>query len=326
MLLLLTGATGKVGNHFLNRLLADPAWSHARVRALCHNRVVPETDRVEVARGTIADRDTVDHVMAGVTHIVHLATCKETPEDAMDVSVKGMFWLLEAARQSQDFQQFVHIGADAGIGHFFYRYAEPVTEQHPHQAYPGCYPLSKVLEEVMIEQYYVQYDLPGCCLRPPWIQEKDDFKYTLSFGEDVFGGPRWRDMVGAERADMYVSDGTVPLLLDSAGVPLKRNFIHVDDLASAILAALDNPAAHQELFNISMDEPVDYAEVAAHLRRTRGLPSVNIPSEYESTWLDNTKAKFLLGWRPRYDLARLIDEAWDYQRPADDPRKIWYPG
>ena len=35
--------------------------------------------------------------MAGVTHVVHLATCKETPETVMDVTVKGMFWLLEAS-------------------------------------------------------------------------------------------------------------------------------------------------------------------------------------------------------------------------------------
>ena len=57
----------------------------------------------------------------------------------------------------------------------------------PHTAYPGCYALSKVLEEVMLEQYGVQYDLDGCCLRTPWIMEKDDFRYQLSFGEDVFG-------------------------------------------------------------------------------------------------------------------------------------------
>ena len=37
-------------------------------------------------------------------------------------------------------------------------------------------------------------------------------------------------------------------------------------------------------------------------------------------------AKFLLGWRPEYDLSRVIDGAWDYQRAADDPRVIWYPG
>ena len=26
--------------------------------------------------------------------------------------------------------------------------------------------------------------------------EKDDFKAQLSFGDDVFGGPRWCDLVG----------------------------------------------------------------------------------------------------------------------------------
>jgi UDP-glucose 4-epimerase len=44
------------------------------------------------------------------------------------------------------------------------------------------------------------------------------------------------------------------------------------------------------------------------------------------TWLDNAKAKFLLGWRPEYDLKRITDAAWDYQRPPDDPRVVWYPG
>ena len=76
----------------------------------------------------------------------------------------------------------------------------PVTETQKHSAYPGCYALSKVLEEVMLEQYYIQYDLNGCCLRAPWIMEKDDFKYQLSFGEAVFGGPRWIDLVGPAQA------------------------------------------------------------------------------------------------------------------------------
>jgi nucleoside-diphosphate-sugar epimerase len=42
--------------------------------------------------------------------------------------------------------------------------------------------------------------------------------------------------------------------------------------------------------------------------------------------MDNSKAKYFLGWRPRVDLAKLIDGAYDYKRSADDPRKIWYPG
>jgi nucleoside-diphosphate-sugar epimerase len=156
--------------------------------------------------------------------------------------------------------------------------------------------------------------------------EKDDFKCTLSFGEDVFGGPRWRDLVGPEQADAYYKSGAVPLMLDPDGHSVKRNFVHVSDLADAILKALDNPRARQETFNICMDEPVDYQQVADYLRQTRGLPCVEIKTPYHSTWLDNTKAKFLLGWRPRYDLKRLIEEAWTYQRDAADPRQIWYPG
>jgi UDP-glucose 4-epimerase len=118
----------------------------------------------------------------------------------------------------------------------------------------------------------------------------------------------------------------VPLLHDADGNALKRNFVHVADLVQAISMALDNPVTRGKLYNISMDEPVDYAAVAAHLGKTRGLASIDIPSSYHSTWLSNSKAKFELGWRPHYDLARLIDAAWSYQRAADDPRRIWYPG
>lgn len=324
--LLITGATGKVGQAFLPRFLDDERFARWQVRALCHNRALQETARLTSVRGNIADRDDVARAMQGVTHVLHLATCKETPEHVMDVTVKGLFWLLEAARSSSDFQQFVLLGGDAGMGHFFYPHLMPVTESQRHSAYPGCYALSKVLEEVMLEQYYIQYGLNGCCLRAPWIMEKDDFKYQLSFGEDVFGGPRWRDLVGAEAADRYVATGTVPVMLDPSGRPVKRNFVHVHDLVDAILLALDHPGARQQTFNVCMDEPVDYRALAEYLAATRQLPRVDVPTPYHSTWLDNAKAKFTLGWKPKYDLRRMTDEAFNYVRAADDPRKIWYPG
>jgi nucleoside-diphosphate-sugar epimerase len=66
--------------------------------------------------------------------------------------------------------------------------------------------------------------------------------------------------------------------------------------------------------------------VAAYLKATRGLPSIDIPSGYHSTWLDNSRARLELGWRPAYDLPRLIEAAWGYERAPDDPRRIWYPG
>jgi UDP-glucose 4-epimerase len=326
MLILVTGATGKVGRTLVSRLLADEKLSESRIRALCHNRLLPERDRVEVVRGSIADREVVEVAMAGVTHVVHLATCKETPEDVMDVTVKGLFWLLEEFRNSPTARQFILIGGDAGVGHFHYRHEGPITESTPHTAYPGCYALSKVLEEVVLEQFGVQYGTNGCCLRAPWIMEKDDFRYTLSFGDDVFGGPDWKTLVPKADAERYRQEGTVPLLRDADGRPLKRNFVHVDDLVAAVIAALDNPRAERQLFNICMDEPVDYGELAAYLNRTRGLNSINIPSQFHSNWMDNSKAKYYLAWRPEYHLERLVDSAWDYARSSDDPRKVWYPG
>lgn len=327
MRILVTGATGKVGQALLPQLLDSTAHTDTEVIALCHQRLPPPHPRLEIVHGSIADRDTAARAIAGVDHVVHMATCKETPEAVMDVTVKGLFWLLEEARGSSTLKQFMLIGGDAAVGHFFYPRSTPVTEGQPHSAYPGCYALSKVIEEVMLEQYRIQYELPCCCLRAPWIMEKDDFKYSLSFGDDMFGGPKWNELVDANKAREYHAQGTVPLMQDEDGRPIRRNFVHLNDLVSAILAAIARPeTANGHTLNIAMDEPVDYGEVAAYLKRTRNLESVTIRTPYHSTHLDNSKAKRILDWIPTVDLESLIDGAWNYERTDNDPRKIWYPG
>ena len=80
MKILLTGATGKVGTHFLRRFLEDEKFSEATVKALCHNRLLEETSRLEIIRGSIADRNLVAEAINGVTHVLHLATCKRLPK------------------------------------------------------------------------------------------------------------------------------------------------------------------------------------------------------------------------------------------------------
>ena len=117
--------------------------------------------------------------MEGVSHVVHLATCKETPDEIIDVSVKGLFWLLEEFRRSQSARRFILIGGDAGVGHFFHRHDGPITEATPHMAYPGCYVLSKVLEEVVLEQFGIQYDIDATANKiraipplSPWLAER----------------------------------------------------------------------------------------------------------------------------------------------------------
>ena len=76
----------------------------------------------------------------------------------------------------------------------------------------------------MVSQFVIQYGINACCLHAPWIMEKDDFKFSLSFGDDVFGGPKWKEMVSPVVAARCQRDSIVPLLLDAHGKPLKRNF------------------------------------------------------------------------------------------------------
>ena len=324
MRILVTGATGKVGQALLAQV--RQSYPQATVRALLHSRDLAAQPWLETLKGSLSDRAVAEAAVRDCTHVVHLATCKETPDDVMDVTVKGLFWLLEAWRENPVAERFLLVGGDAAVGHFFYDHGGPVTEATPLRAYPGCYALSKVLEEVMLTQVGIQYGIDWCCVRAPWIMEKDDFRYTLSFGKDLFGGPDWSELAGPELAAEARKTGAVPILQDEDGVAIKRNFVHVSDLVSAILIALTAPVARQRLYNISMNEPVDYDEVAAILAETQGLPSVPVRSPYRSTWLSNARARAELGWRPVYDTRRLVTESWAYTRAPDDPRRVWYPG
>lgn len=326
MKILLTGATGKVGQHLMQALLQESRFAGSEVVALCNHRMLPPMDRVEVVKGSLADPDAVSAAMKGATHVIHMAAVKETPEQAIDVALKGMFLLLEEARRSRIFRQFILIGGDCSVGHFFHGYDGPITEASPRRAYAGCYALTKVLEEVMLEQVQIQYGLDGCILRAPWIMEKDDFRYALTFGPDQFGGPAWATLMQPKDIAAAADGSAVPLMLDRTGSALQRNFVHVTDLVRAILQVLDNPAARQKLFHIAMDRPVDYGELAAILARTRQMRPIEIATPFFSNWLDITAARSALGWEPAVDLEAMIDMAWAWEREESDPRKVWYPG
>ena len=70
---LVTGATGKVGRVFIERLLADPKFDSFVVRALCHNREPDPHERIVNIHGSIEHREAVEAAMDGVTHVIHLA-------------------------------------------------------------------------------------------------------------------------------------------------------------------------------------------------------------------------------------------------------------
>ena len=97
----------------------------------------------------------------------------------------------------------------------------------------------------------------------------------------------------------HKENGTVPIMMDPQGEPVQRNFVHVEDLVAAILLAIQHPKAKQELFNICMDEPVDYGNVAKHLfknprsaqRFSRHLLQKHLAGQYKGQippWMETT--------------------------------------
>lgn len=326
MHILVTGASGKLGRRVVKRLLNEQAFSKATITAATFSRDLDIADpRLQVAKGDLSDRDFVRNIMQGTTHVLHMATCKELPDVIMDVSVKGMFWLLEEFRL-QGGEYFLMIGGDAAVGHAHFEASEPITEEFAHKAYPGCYALSKVLEEVMLSQACIQYGIEGCCLRAPWLIADDDLRYALTFSEDVFGSPRWCDEIDPELAKHYASEQRVPLAIATDGAPLKRGMLAVDDLVNAILCALIVQPKGCETYNIAMDEPFDYGEAARHLKSNFGLDAIEVQTNLHSVTLDNSKAKRELGWTPKHDTRSLVDSAWNFQRSSGTREAATYPG
>ena len=52
MKILVTGATGKVGQAFIQRFLAER--DDGSIRAFCHNRMLKSRDRLDVVQGSLA--------------------------------------------------------------------------------------------------------------------------------------------------------------------------------------------------------------------------------------------------------------------------------
>ena len=317
MLALVTGATGKVGRHFIERFLDEERFSAARLRALCHNRMLDAHDRVDVVRGILPSRTDVEAAMQDVTHVLHLATCKETPDDVMDVTVKGLFWLLEAFRTSA-YSAAIHPDRRRRRGRPLLLRSR--RADHRGDAAPR---LSRLLRAVQGARRgdaaaicaSSTASMAAACARPgSWRRTTSNIRSPSA--TTCSAGRSGRTRCRREAAAAYRASGAVPLLLDADSEPLKRNFVHVDDLVAAILAAIDNPNARGELFNICMDEPVDYGEVAA-LSRRDAQPSGRRDTEPLSirTGWTTPRRSFMLGWRPQYDLKKLIDSAWDYVRP-----------
>lgn len=306
------GGSGKLGQALIQHFQAQGLG----IRALVHRTPIA-LPGVESIPGDVRHLADVQAVCAGADGVLCLATMKEDPETFFDVSLKGTFNILEACRDSA-VKQLILAGGDAACGIWFYPHPVPIDEQHPLMAYPGYYAFSKVMEEVMFQQYHIQYGVPTCTLRMSWIFEKADVLNHLSLRNlnPAEKGHGWDDYLTDElRAVIAAGGNRVPVLVNGEGVPYTRHIVHLDDVVQAFELALGNHAAIGETFNIAAPRAFRYDEAAAYLAPKVGLETAEIvASGYHSFEINVNKARDVLGYAPQYDIFGIIDAALAWQQ------------
>jgi nucleoside-diphosphate-sugar epimerase len=315
---MVTGASGKLGGPVCAALVR----AGYQVVATRHRQPVAVPGVREVPLD-LADAAAVAAAVAECEAVIHLATCKEDRNGVIDVSARGTFNLLDATLHTKSLKRFVLASGDAVNGIYFNPQPVPIREDVPLVAYPGYYPLSKVIEEAMTQQFFHQAGVPTVILRMSWIHAEDDILTHLTVAGEQFGVPVWRELMTAEQQARYASgrDAAVALRHPN-GRPMRRHIVAVEDCVQAHLLALEREDVAGQTFMIAMNDPFDYVEAAAYAAKKLEIDVLDLVDPVGQDFaIDVSKARYVLGYRPQFDIFRLIDQAIDFRRSGDARRQ-----
>lgn len=253
MNILITGATGFVGSHVAERLIADGHRVRALIRGTSDLKWLKGLD-IEFVKGNMLGFTSLKEAMQGIEAIVHIAgvTASNTKQGFIDGNVNATIGLLEAAKQfAPQLQRFVHISSQTAGG------PSPDgilrTEDTPPSPIT-TYGKTKLAAEEAVVRY--GESIPYVILRLPVIYGPRD-SAVLTFFQTVAKGIK--PLIGF--SDKYV------------------NLLHVKDIAESISLALSSEIAKSRLYNIGSLEHKNWrelSEIAAKIMGKRGL-FINIP-------------------------------------------------
>lgn len=320
---LVTGASGKIGRNLIPALLER---GYA-VRAI-QNRTPVEQKGVEIVCGTVSDYALCAKALDTCDAICHLATTKEDKPGFIDVSIRGTWNLLEAAKECGHIRQFVMSSGDAAMGIFYYPQPVPISETMPLRAYPGIYAFSKVIEDTMVMQYGIQYSLPCTILRFSWIYDEDDVLCHMTLRPPDFGSP-WKSLAKTAGQKKFFEGNLegAGCLRHPDGAPFKRHVVGVKDVVQSFLLALGNPRAVGETFHIAAPAPFSYDVVARYVGEKLGVPVVDFElADGHDFEIDISKARCVLGYRPEQDVFALVDVAVEFHKAGKVRADVKYRG
>jgi UDP-glucose 4-epimerase len=315
-----TGGAGYIGSHTLRALRAagyEVVVYDSLVKG--HREAVGDVPLVvgELADGAALDRLFQEHRPAAV---VHFAAFIEAGESVVDPgkyfrnNTAGTLSLLEAM-QRNDVRQIVFSSTAAVYGE---PVQIPIREDDP-KAPTNAYGLSKLMVEQMLDWFQRAHGLRSVSLR-----------YFNAAGDDPSGE------IGE---DHDPETHLIPLILqvplgkrekvfifgddyDTPDGTCVRDYIHVNDLAAAHVAALRalEGGLERDAFNVGNGAGFSVREVIETARQVTGHP---IPAEVRPRRAGDParlvapsdKARRVLDWQPRMpELRSILETAWNWHR------------
>ncbi len=128
-------------------------------------------------------------------------------------------------------------------------------------------------------------------------------------------GPRQRPDLAIHKFARLMRDGRpIPVFGDGA---TRRDYTFISDIVAGVRAAIDYRASAYEVINLGNNRTVSLAEMVAVLGEVSGLePRIDRrpeqPGDVPQTHADVSKAKALLGYRPRTDFKEGVRAFWQW--------------
>jgi UDP-glucose 4-epimerase len=307
--ILVTGGAGFIGSTLVRHLVTQG--DHVRVidDLSIGSRLYLAGLEVELVTATLSDDTAVRRAVEGSAAVVHLAARAGVVDSISDplgtfrANVVHTVRLLDHARLA-GVDRFVFASSNAVIGE-----AEPPFDEtmpvHPLTPYGA----SKLAGEAYCQAYAGAFGLAACALR-----------FSNAYG------PRSLHKKSVVAAWLRAAHDEQPILIHGDGRQT-RDFIHVDDLARAIVAALAAPAeaVRGEVFQIGTGRETTVNELAETIQR---VSERQVAVRHEAPRLGDAsrnasrvdKAASRLGFRAVTSLAQGLHETarW-FEAALDDP-------
>ena len=317
--ILVIGGAGYIGSHMV-RMLANQGYNPVVFDNLSkgHREAVAN---YPFELGDLGDKARLTEVFKkyGIEAVMHFAAFAEVGESVKEPSkyyhnnVAKVLDLLDALVEN-DIKYFVFSSTAATFG-------EPIRpkidESHPQNPI-NPYGNTKLMVEKILTDFDTAYGLKATALRYFNASGADDSgEIGESHNPETHLIPIVLQAAAGKRASikMFGTDYPTP---DGTCV---RDYVHVNDLARAHILALEKMFKDNvsERFNLGSGNGFSVAEIVKEAKRITGIDftvekAPRRDGDPAVLVADSAKAERILGWKPQYNLTRIIETAWNWEQ------------